>query len=59
MPSLRQRLEALEPRSSRRPAYRMLVGETEAQSLARLGIPLGADVLLIQRTIVEVNHAKH
>ena len=54
MPSLRQRLEALEPRSSRRPAYRML-----AQSLARLGIPLGADVLLIQRTIVEVNHAKH
>lgn len=54
MPSLKQRLDALEPRKTRRPAYRMLIDETQAQALSRLGISANADVLLIERTIVEV-----
>jgi hypothetical protein len=58
---LRKRIAELEQRSScgYRRAYRMLVGETTAEALKRLGLPPGADVILIRRVIVDVEGEHH
>jgi len=52
--SIRGRIEALEQTRNpgARPAYKMLIGETEGQARARLGLSETIDALFIQRVFV-------
>ncbi|WP_371435397.1 hypothetical protein [Polaromonas sp.] len=60
MKSIAARLEALEHRTSGAlPVHRMLIGESEEEARCRLGLPLGLDVLFIQRVIITPNHEQH
>ena len=60
MRSLTTRLEVLEQRTSGiLPVHRMLMGESEAEARARLGLPAGLDVFFIQRVVIGVDHEQH
>jgi hypothetical protein len=52
--TIRGRIEVLEQgqHTGVRPAYKMLIGETEGQARARLGLSENIDALFVQRVIV-------
>lgn len=60
MRSLAARLEALEVRTTGvLPVHRMLMGESEKEARARIGLPAGLDVLFIQRVLIGSGHEQH